>query len=77
MRSGSTARCATPPGDPESFERTVKQTCADFHTLTNARVVRGRHLALAGFTSTLPLGYRRAAGAAALRAAQHRRTASR
>ena len=61
-RSGSTARCATPPGDPESFERTVKQTCADFHTLTNARVVRGRHLALHGFTSTLPLGHRRRCG---------------
>ncbi len=45
-----------PAGHPESFERTVKQTCADFHTLTNARVVRGRHLALHGFTSTLPLG---------------------
>ena len=45
-----------PHGDPESFERTVKQVCADFHALTNAKVVRGRHLALAGFTSTLPLG---------------------
>ena len=45
-----------PVGDPERFERTVKQACADFHTLTNARVVRGRHLALHGFTSTLPLG---------------------
>jgi hypothetical protein len=43
-------------GDPERFERTVKQTCHDFHALTNARVVRGRHLALQGFTSTLPLG---------------------
>ena len=42
----------------ELFERTVKQTCADFHALTNAKVVRGRHLALAGFTSTLPLGDR-------------------
>ena len=61
-----------PAGHPESFERTVKQTCADFHTLTNARVVRGRHLALQGFTSTLPLGIDVAAGAAALRAAQHR-----
>jgi hypothetical protein len=45
-----------PAGDPERFERTVKQACADFHMLTNARVVRGRHLALQGFTSTLPLG---------------------
>ena len=45
-----------PRGDIESFERTVKQTCSDFHALTNARVVRGRHLALPGFTSTLPLG---------------------
>ncbi len=45
-----------PRGDPEMFGRTVRQTCADFHALTNARVVRGRHLALEGFTSTLPLG---------------------
>jgi len=45
-----------PSGNPETFARTVKQTCADFHGLTNAKVVRGRHLALAGFTSTLPLG---------------------
>ena len=37
-----------PRGDVESFERTVKQTCSDFHALTNARVVRGRHLALQG-----------------------------
>jgi hypothetical protein len=45
-----------PSGYAESFQRTVKQTCSDFHALTNARVVRGRHLQLAGFTSTLPLG---------------------
>ena len=45
-----------PRGHVESFERTVKQTCSDFHALTNARVLRGRHLALEGFTSTLPLG---------------------
>jgi hypothetical protein len=45
-----------PNGDAEIFQRTVRQTCADFHSLTNARVVRGRHLALQGFTSTLPLG---------------------
>jgi hypothetical protein len=45
-----------PAGDPERFERTVKQASADFHMLTNARVLRGRHLALAGLTSTLPLG---------------------
>jgi hypothetical protein len=45
-----------PNGDAETFQRTVRQTCADFHSLTNARVVRGRHLALQGFTSTLPLG---------------------
>jgi hypothetical protein len=45
-----------PRGHAETFERTVKQTCSDFHALTNARVVRGHHLALAGFTSTLPLG---------------------
>jgi hypothetical protein len=45
-----------PGGDPERFERIVKQTCSDFHALTNARVVRGRHLSLQGFTATLPLG---------------------
>jgi hypothetical protein len=45
-----------PRGEVESFERTVKQTCSDFHALTNAKVLRGRHLALEGFTSTLPLG---------------------
>lgn len=45
-----------PRGDPETFQRVVRQTCADFHSLTNAKVVRGRHLALQGFTSTLPLG---------------------
>jgi hypothetical protein len=45
-----------PRGHAETFERTVKQTCSDFHALTNARVLRGRYLALDGFTSTLPLG---------------------
>jgi hypothetical protein len=45
-----------PRGEVESFERTIKQTCSDFHALTNAKVLRGRHLALEGFTSTLPLG---------------------
>jgi hypothetical protein len=44
-----------PAGDEERFERLVKQTCAEFHALTNARVLRGRHLALQGFTSTLPI----------------------
>ena len=45
-----------PAGDREAFSRVVRQTCQDFHTLTNARVVRGRHLARAGLISTLPLG---------------------
>jgi hypothetical protein len=45
-----------PAGEPEHFQRVIKQTCADFHALTNARVLRGRYLQLAGFTSTLPLG---------------------
>ena len=45
-----------PRGEVESFDRIVKQTCSDFHALTNARVVRGRHLALQGFTATLPVG---------------------
>jgi hypothetical protein len=45
-----------PQGEPEAFQRIVKQTCADFHALTNARVLRGRYLQPAGFTSTIPLG---------------------
>ena len=45
-----------PSGDLESFRRVVKQTCTDFHALTNARVIRGRYLQIPGFTSTLPLG---------------------
>jgi hypothetical protein len=45
-----------PAGDRESFGRVVRQTCQDFHTLTNARVIRGRHLARQGLVSTLPLG---------------------
>ncbi len=45
-----------PRGEPETFKRIVRQTCADFHTMTNARVVRGRNLAKSGFISTLPLG---------------------
>ncbi len=45
-----------PRGNPETFQRTVKQTCSDFHALTNANVLRGRHLALPGLTSTLPIG---------------------
>ena len=44
-----------PAGHPESFERTVKQTCADFHTLTNA-ASSAAAASLQGFTSTLPLG---------------------
>ncbi len=45
-----------PRGDGELFGRIVRQICQDFHTLTNARVVRGRHLAKPGLVSTLPLG---------------------
>ncbi len=45
-----------PHGRLEPFQRTVKQTAAEFHALTNARVIRGRRLCLPGFTSTLPLG---------------------
>ncbi|MFZ1992953.1 MAG: hypothetical protein WAU75_02500, partial [Solirubrobacteraceae bacterium] len=45
-----------PGGRVERFQRTVKQTAAEFHALTNARVIRGRRLNLPGFTSTLPLG---------------------
>ena len=45
-----------PHGRLEQFKRTVKQTAAEFHALTNARVIRGRRLCLPGFTSTLPIG---------------------
>jgi hypothetical protein len=45
-----------PHGRLEQFNRTVKQTAAEFHALTNARVIRGRRLCLPAFTSTLPIG---------------------
>jgi hypothetical protein len=45
-----------PHGRLEAFRRTVKQTAAEFHAMTNARVIRGRRLNLPGFISTLPLG---------------------
>ncbi len=45
-----------PRGDAEAFSRVVRQTCSDFHTLTNAKVVRGRNLAKPGLISTLPIG---------------------
>lgn len=45
-----------PHGRLEQFKRIVKQTAAEFHALTDARVIRGRRLCLPGFTSTLPLG---------------------
>jgi hypothetical protein len=45
-----------PRGDPEPFNRIVRQTATDFHTLTNARVIRGRRLAKRGLVSTLPIG---------------------
>jgi hypothetical protein len=45
-----------PRGHAEPFRRVVRQTCADFHTLTNARVVRGRNLAKSALISTLPFG---------------------
>ncbi|MDQ6836430.1 MAG: hypothetical protein M3016_09625, partial [Actinomycetota bacterium] len=43
-----------PSGNAESFDRIVKQTCSDFHALTNARVVRGRHLAPTGLHRHAP-----------------------
>ena len=43
-------------GNPTEFQRTVADTAREFHSLTNARVIRGRRLCLPGFTSTLPLG---------------------
>jgi hypothetical protein len=45
-----------PTGNRERFEATVAETARMFHSLTNARVLRGRRLNLPGFTSTLPLG---------------------
>ena len=44
-----------PSGDAERFERTVKQTCADFHMLTNA-ACSAAATSRQGFASTLPLG---------------------
>ena len=61
-----------PHGRAEQFQRTVKQTAAEFHALTNARVIRGRRLNLPGFTSTLPLGVDELRATAHLRAAEHR-----
>jgi len=45
-----------PRGDEREFGRVVTDTAREFHSLTNARVIRGRRLCLPGFTATLPLG---------------------
>src|ERR1035437_2026462 len=55
-RGSTRSTLPAPPGRLEPFQRTVQQTPAEFHALTNARVIRGRRLCLPGFTSTLPLG---------------------
>jgi hypothetical protein len=55
-RVGIYASIRDPDGEPESFERTVERVCREFQTHTEARVNRGRWLAAAGFTATLPLG---------------------
>jgi hypothetical protein len=45
-----------PTGDEKRFEAIVSETARAFHAATNARMVRGRRLNLAGYTATLPLG---------------------
>jgi hypothetical protein len=45
-----------PNGDQRHFNAIVSETARTFHSMTNARVVRGRRLNLPGFTATLPLG---------------------
>ena len=62
-----------PRGDPEPFKRIVRQTCADFHTLTNARVVRGRTPRQDRADLNPAARGRQAQGTPPLRAAQHRR----
>jgi hypothetical protein len=45
-----------PTGNTKQFDAVVGETARVFHSLTNARVIRGRHLNVRGFTATLPLG---------------------
>ena len=63
-------------GTPRASSGSSSRPAADFHALTNATVVRGRHLALPGFTSTLPLGVDRAAARRAATRSATSRTAS-
>jgi hypothetical protein len=55
-RVGIYAAVRDAAGDPHGFARTVQRVCREFETHTEARVHRGRWLATAGFTATLPLG---------------------
>ncbi|MGH2926651.1 MAG: VirB4 family type IV secretion system protein, partial [Solirubrobacteraceae bacterium] len=43
-------------GEAERFEQIVSETARVFHSMTNARVIRGRWLNLRAFPATLPLG---------------------
>ena len=45
-----------PNGDARHFDAVVSETARMFHSLTNARVIRGRRLNLPGLTATLPVG---------------------
>jgi hypothetical protein len=45
-----------PTANAREFDALVGETARTFHSLTNAKVIRGRRLNLRGFTSTLPLG---------------------
>jgi hypothetical protein len=45
-----------PTGDAKQFDAIVGETARVFHSLTNAKVIRGRRLNVRGFTATLPLG---------------------
>jgi hypothetical protein len=45
-----------PTGNVKQFDAVVGETGRMFHSLTNAKVIRGRRLNLRGFTATLPLG---------------------
>ena len=45
-----------PTGNAKQFDAIVGETARVFHSLTNAKVIRGRRLNVRGFTATLPLG---------------------
>ena len=45
-----------PTANTKTFDAIVGETARMFHSLTNAKVIRGRRLNLRGLTATLPLG---------------------